>query len=100
MDKIYVFGIRGATNFGDIQGFAVDGFVVDKTDGKKKLNSIAGHLSSGEAWSKHDMGITSDWHHDEYKKAHPNGYELEFLGFFDSVSEVREELEGKLEMIE
>lgn len=97
MDKIYVFGIytgessygtiRNAEPCGDVQGFAVDGIVIDEEDGKEKLNCIAQHWSSGENWCKHDMGITSDWKHDTYKQFHPDGYELEFIGFFKDTEE-------------
>lgn len=37
---------------------------------------LAGHLSSSEHFAKHDIGLTSDWKHDAYKKHYPDGYEL------------------------
>ena len=40
---------------------------------------IAGHVSSSEGFFKHDMGLTSDWHHDDYKSACPDGYELVYV---------------------
>ena len=83
MNKIYVFGIyTGDSSYGDVTGFAVDKLIVDPEDGVTKLNSIAGHWSSGENWCKHDMGITSDWKHDTYKELYPDGYELVWLGCF------------------
>lgn len=97
MDKIYIFGIytgqssygviRDAEPCGDVIGYAVDGIVIDEEDGKEKLNCIASHVSSGETFCKHDMGLTSNWKHDIYKELHPDGYELEFLGFFDDTKE-------------
>lgn len=40
---------------------------------------LASHLSSSIDFSKHDMGLTSDWKHDTYAKHYPNGYELEWV---------------------
>lgn len=37
---------------------------------------LISHLSSNIDWSKHDMGITSNWHHDDYKEHYPEGYQL------------------------
>ena len=106
MDKIYVFGLYAGTNSfgtirdaepeGDVKGYAVDGIFIDEADGIEKLNVITGHWSSGPTWCKHDMGITSDWKHDLYKKLHPDGYELEFLGFFEDPEEPFEAIKGKL----
>jgi hypothetical protein len=50
--------------------------VVEK-DGK--LYDLACHLSSTVKFAKHDIGLTSDWKHDLYKKAFPEGYELEWV---------------------
>lgn len=105
-NTIYVFGvytghcsygyIRDADPDGDVRGFAVDGFVIDDEDGVEKMHSIASHWSSGPGWCMHDMGITSDWQHDEYEKAHPNGYSLEWLGVFRDTQEVFEIIKGKI----
>lgn len=81
-EKIYVYaiytGIRsyvnGAEDCGDTMGFAVD----------KDLNKVASHYSSGINWTKFDMGINSTNKHDVYKKAFPNGYELIWLGGFNT----------------
>lgn len=40
---------------------------------------IAHHVSSTIEWSKHDMGITSDWKHEKYDAHYPDGYELEWV---------------------
>lgn len=37
---------------------------------------IASHVSSHYQWFRHDMGLTSDWKHEHYKKQYPDGYEL------------------------
>ena len=63
--KIFVFVNTGYTS-GDVSGYALceDGYV------------LTSHFSSNEPWFKHDMGITGDWKHDNYKKHCPEGYEL------------------------
>lgn len=40
---------------------------------------LASHLSSCLSWAKHDMGLTSDWKHDGYRKHYPDGFELVWL---------------------
>lgn len=40
---------------------------------------LAQHLSSNEGFAKHDIGLTSDWKHDNYKEHCPDGYELIWL---------------------
>lgn len=40
---------------------------------------LGGHLSSSVEFAKHDIGLTSDWHHDEFRKHYPNGYEVEWI---------------------
>lgn len=42
-------------------------------------NVLAGHLSSSEMWARHDIGVTSDWKHDNYAAHYPDGYELEWV---------------------
>ena len=78
MPKIYLYClatgrgsgiVHGSTIGGDVAGFALaeDGTV------------LAHHLSSSIEFSRHDMGLTSDWKHDEYKEHYPDGYELEWV---------------------
>jgi len=69
MSKIFVSCVPSAFSPGDVIGFAL------AEDG----TALAKHLSSSVVFSKHDMGITSTWHHDEYKKHYPDGYELEWI---------------------
>ena len=40
---------------------------------------LASHLSSNKSFSQHDMGLTSDWKHESYKKHYPEGFELEWV---------------------
>lgn len=40
---------------------------------------LAEHLSSSDSWAKHDIGLTSDWKHERYREAHPDGYTLEWV---------------------
>jgi hypothetical protein len=40
---------------------------------------LAGHCSSHELWAKHDIGLTSDWKHEQYKAHYPDGYEVEWV---------------------
>jgi len=54
---------------GDVLGYAV------AQDG----HALASHLSSSVAWSKHDMGLTSDWKHNVYKQHCPEGYTLQWV---------------------
>jgi hypothetical protein len=45
---------------------------------------LASHLSSNIAFSKHDMGLTSNWKHDHYTKCFPEGYDLIWIDNPDS----------------
>jgi hypothetical protein len=67
MHKIYCF-----INGGDSGLFNVLAIADDR-------NVLAHHISSDNAWARHDIGITSDWKHDEYDKHFPDGYELVWL---------------------
>jgi len=65
--KIYLFANRKMGS--DVIGMAMaeDGHV------------LAGHFSSSEGFLKHDLGLTSDWKHTNYKAHYPDGYELEWV---------------------
>ena len=61
---------RLASNpLGYVMGYAAD----------ENGHYLASHLSSGKTWSKHDMGLTSDWKHDHYAKRYPDGFELVWI---------------------
>lgn len=86
MKKIYVFAIythrqscvRDAESCGDTAGIAYD------ADQKVIITM---HYSSGISWTQHDMGITSNRKHDMYQALYPDGYELVWLGGFESFDE-------------
>lgn len=68
--RIYLFCIPaegGGAN--DVIGYAL------AEDG----TALAGHVSSNKSFSKHDMGLTSDWKHDRYKAHYPEGFEIEWV---------------------
>lgn len=83
MDKIYIIAIpTGRSSYGIIQDAEPTGDtygVAIKDNGA----ILAAHLSSGANWTRHDMGITSNWKHDVYEKECPNGYELEWVDFYN-----------------
>jgi hypothetical protein len=61
--------VNGSTPGGDVyaQALAEDG------------SGLGSHLSSNVDFAKHDIGLTSDWHHDTYREHYPDGYELEWI---------------------
>ena len=65
--KIYCWINNPSPDFMGVLAMADDGVV------------LAQHISSHKAWAMHDIGITSDWKHDEYRKHCPDGYELEWV---------------------
>ena len=78
MSKIYLYclstgmgsgAVRGSTPGGDVMGYAL------AEDGE----GLASHYSSSVSFSKHDMGLTSDWKHENYKAHYPDGFELEWI---------------------
>lgn len=38
------------------------------------------HVSSNPSWAMHDIGITSNSHHDTYAARYPGGFEMVWLG--------------------
>jgi hypothetical protein len=37
---------------------------------------LAQHACSSEGFGPHDIGATSDWKHEHYRRAYPDGYEV------------------------
>jgi hypothetical protein len=37
---------------------------------------LCAHISSTPEYLRHDMGLTSTWHHDTYRQHYPDGFEL------------------------
>jgi hypothetical protein len=70
MNKIYLacfhFENQYSCQLDDVMGYAL------AEDG----HGLCSHFSSHEAWSKHDLGLNSDWKHEIYEKKYPEGYEL------------------------
>ena len=67
--EIYLTCFPGGFRAGDVLGYAL----------AKDGTCLASHLSSNVDFSKHDMGLTSNWKHDHYAKAYPEGYELVWI---------------------
>ena len=83
MNKIYCFIRRNLEN-GWVLVCAID------EDGI----ILASHTSSSIEWAKHDIGLTSDWKHELYKKKYPNGYELVWLDDNDGFEEILRSMIG------
>jgi len=64
--KIYLACFGGGFRASEVIGYALG------EDGQ----GLASHISSNVAFSKLDMGLTSDWKHEHYAKVYPDGYEL------------------------
>lgn len=62
--KIFAFLNGGSRGFYSCVGIAQDGEV------------LAGHCCSDEYYTPHDLGVTSDWKHDEYRKKYPDGFQV------------------------
>ena len=78
MAKIYLYCLAMNSGSGIVHGSTVGGDVVGfalAEDG----NLLATHCSSSPDFSKHDMGLTSDWKHDDYNEHYPDGYEVEWI---------------------
>ena len=61
--------VNGSTRGGDVLACAL------AEDG----TGLGSHLSSSVSFAKHDIGLTSDWHHEAYRAHCPNGYEVEWV---------------------
>lgn len=65
---IFVFNNGGSHGFMSAVALGDDGVLV------------AGHCCSHEGWMKHDMGLTSDWKHEEYNAQYGEGnWKLEWI---------------------
>ena len=80
--KIYLWCVPMGTGRGVVNGSTVGGDVMGYAMTEQGVG-LASHLSSSEAFSKHDIGLTSDWHHDSYAEACPDGYEVEWVDDLD-----------------
>lgn len=76
--KIFLTAYPTGGGFGSVHGSTVGGDVLGcamAEDG----HVLAEHLSSSVDFAKHDLGLTSDWQHEHYKKHAPDGYDLEWV---------------------
>ena len=63
--KIFAFNNGGSPDWLRAVAIAESGHVV------------GGHICSDEGFiMQHDIGVTSNWHHDEYAKHYPDGFEV------------------------
>jgi hypothetical protein len=52
---------------------------------------LAGHICSDESFMHHDLGITSDWKHENYNRHFGEGnWELEWVADFDNHAGLKE----------
>lgn len=72
--KIYAFSNGGYPGFFQALAISEDGYVVGQ------------HVCSHESWIPHDLGVTSEWHHEGYQKHYPDGFEVVFVPYDDVVS--------------
>lgn len=61
MNKIFCFNNGGYDNWWTAMAVAEDGHV------------LASHICSHEVFMRHDLGITSDWKHDNYNEHYGEG---------------------------
>lgn len=62
--KIFAFNNGGSPGWYSMTALSEDGVF------------LAGHICSSDDFGPHDMGVTSDWKHDTYKKYYPDGFEV------------------------
>jgi hypothetical protein len=42
---------------------------------------LAGHVCSHENFAPHDLGVTSNWKHEEYIKKYPDGFRITYVPY-------------------
>ena len=65
--KIYGFVNGGSSGWYSVEALTEDGVF------------LAGHCCSHPAYGPHDIGVTSDWHHESYRKYYPDGFEVVWI---------------------
>ena len=45
---------------------------------------LAQHTCSHEGWGPHDIGVTSEWHHENYRRAYPDGFRVEWVPYAEN----------------
>ncbi len=66
LPKIYIVMKPAGPHDHDVASYAM------AEDGHK----LASYWSSSAGWARHDIGLTSNSKHDNYKEHYPDGYEL------------------------
>jgi len=64
LPKIFAFCNGGSPGWLSMEALAEDG------------EFLAGHICSDKGFGPHDMGVTSNWKHPEYRKHYPDGFEV------------------------
>lgn len=67
LPKIYGFVNGGSPGWLDVAGIAEDGVC------------LSGHVCSHPSFGPHDIGVTSDWKHEIYRKYYPQGFTVEWV---------------------
>lgn len=81
MKKIYCFNNGGSYGWMSAIAIAEDG------------NVVAVHTCSNESFMRHDLGLTSDWKHENYNEHYGEGnWELEWVGDLDNHAGLAEAL--------
>lgn len=65
--KIFGFVNGGSPGWWNVSAITEDGLC------------ISGHCCSHPSWGPHDIGATSDWHHDVYRQYYPDGFTVEWV---------------------
>ncbi len=86
MPKIFLWCVSLGTGRGWVHDSTVGGDVMGYALAEDGV-ALGSHLSSNKEFSKHDMGLTSDWKHEIYCKYYPNGFELEWVDDPDNHTE-------------
>lgn len=73
--KIFAFINSETSGFLHVVALAEDG------------NCLSGHASSNVSFAKHDIGLTSDWKHENYDRHYPDGWDLEWVD--DPLEEIK-----------
>ena len=82
--KIYLWCVPASGwGHGDVVAYAL------AEDG----TGVGSHLSSGVSWAKHDIGLTSTWHHETYREHYPDGYEVQWIDDPENSPELKAALE-------
>jgi len=83
MNRIYLTCFSTGTGSGCVNGSTPGGDVIGYALAEDGM-CLAQHLSSNVDFSKHDMGLWSNWKHENYNKYYPDGWELVWIDDADN----------------